>query len=1408
MEALTLFNVPQVSGVQRSPSSTSVSPARTEQLKQTLTGERSKPAGEAELKSSQTRVDSMIGSGSKSAPKSPLAPPALVKSEAKPAEAEATPAKPFNPMAMLSNPKAMMQSAVDWGKSLEKKAREQHTQRHTAIDEAKAEETPSGTSKFDPAKDTTTLYSATKGQVFTDSKAVKELYWDRSKKQIDAMEMSYSDRFGRAATEDLKELDSRDSKIVDALRKGDRVGAATLQMIDGGRHNNQDLLEDTLRKLNPEERQKLSQSFKGPKGENLEAMLKDKLKGERGEEALALLRGDEAAANLSQLRQNFSKDKDGEVMAQLRAIEPGKEKEFVDSFNQKVGSLTAEINRRLHGDERAEALALVSGNRAAADAARIHSRQWGDEKANLWSSLGEDIKDPQERKAYLAKVESEFNDKYSQGDSRSRFQSFINKDLNREDKDKFNSILTQGEIPPDKQLVHALSGDKKDGNEVAALVKRLGPEQARLAYQEATKDAKNPNGRNLEDDIKGRLGGNERFEAEQSLKGAPKDAAEMVARAQDRAKFENGGIGFFTDADEIMNKNVGRAEEALKSMEFARSQGDQEGVHFYERRVAELTGYSLEDAEMYKGEKEGAGEIAAAVVTTAAAVGVTVATGGTAAPFLAAAVGAAAGAATNVGTKAVFQGGGYDWHKEGASDAFTGAVLGATGGIGAVEGAALKAGAQKAIGQVTGSKLAGQTVGAVTDGVVSNALSSAAGSTVLTVADGSTWSNGLASGMGRLAGAVTGETLGGAATGGLISPGQDAALGTMMKTLSKKVDIDGPPVRPSSGAEELRAAPMSAEPVAPVAVKIRDSAEPVAKLSKPLEGFTPDEVTAIRLRANEKALADIEDLHKYGNTDHMGKMVDLHPELQAAVDSGKYSVEEAYAKIVESKYIKDQLKVRAKTMTEEAVQSGRITQREADMLPSTDPLMGRLSRPFMDELRYTSDSAGVTGLGKLDDGDLRLLTSSRVANRVLEPDAPRTADGVTTVYGAQHPRDLAVVEEARAMLGRGGSSLASHLEEVHFSTVIHREAGKERTAGRMFGGDSVAKADSAVDIRRPRATETLKGASGEEVRVSALADQESVRYTIVHETVHLHDKQKGWVSDRPDSVFGKGDDFVTDYARTNANEDYAETGAFLISMNNGTPIPDSNGVKLTPGLKEKLAASAESIGLKDGSLEHTIAALELENRVVGDFQKALSGQRVENLNTALAFMGSDSLEVPMRRSPGDLSASEQWSRAQQYGALAKMSAEDVAAQGYRGTPDQYRELSDIYSAQFDASVRQDVRAATSFVRRFQQGVDDGPHGFQKIDNTVVRRVGIAAQELGVSQSEANRMSLYLKYAGQADSLGSEAGLKSAQEYREFGNFFRIPPQDVAGWSRFDELSQRVFPEMTAEGRRALLTTAG
>lgn len=778
---------------------------------------------------------------------------------------------------------------------------------------SKAQDKTLSGNPFDPNADVTELLKAGVNKAGTDEKAIRELFWDRTPEQIKAIEAVYNDR--RPENKMWDDLNSEfedpnDRKMMDAFRRGDRVGAASAALVDATTGNtSKDRVEAVLDRLSPEEAAKVQERYKQdhPSNKDLSNWVERKFSGEREQQMKALLEGDKEAADFASMKLSLRrKDGDGVIEA-LRSKSPDERAAFIEKYNAQAGEgrdLESQAGR-LSGTDRDQAMALLKGNEAGADAALLQDAMdgMGSNKDKIWNGLGSDIQDPEERKAYVQSVEREYNKMYGPESARKgkSLEARLKSELGGENEQRALSLLSDGQLSNAEKMTFALSGNDRDGEEIASLVRRLGPEKAREEYKEQT-------GRDLDKDVQNRLKGVGRFEAQDALKGEPGSAEEMVERVRARAEFENPRgasrlAGAFTNADEQMWKNVGRAEEALGELQEARKSGDERQVALAEKRVAELTGYAREDSSLYRDEKEGAVEVAATVATTAAAVAVTVGTAGTAGPLVATGLAMSAAAAANVGTRAGLQGGAYD---SSLTNIATDAAWGAVEGVGIKGGmVAGRIGREGVEGLVKAGAKTRKFTGAVAEGAIDGAVGggiSGAGQTALS--DG-TWDDGIASGLLKVTGGgALGASVGAAAGGALGAPSEvvadvgaagvrklgiggksasrqaDAAI-SQADVAARQADVEGNSVPNRAGVEgvERQAASVPAAEALPETAWINGT----YKESQAYKALSPER----QAEADDLISKQVTEVLSTTNPQVLNRQVDTGRSLMRMMESGK-----------------------------------------------------------------------------------------------------------------------------------------------------------------------------------------------------------------------------------------------------------------------------------------------------------------------------------------------------------------------------------------------------------------------------------------------------------------------------------------------------------------------------------------
>ncbi|MCA9792889.1 MAG: hypothetical protein KC910_13875, partial [Candidatus Eremiobacteraeota bacterium] len=320
---------------------------------------------------------------------------------------------------------------------------------------------------FDLNSDITAIYQAGEGRWGTHGDALRDLFWDRSPDQIRAIELGYKDRIGSDLVQELgQEFGANDRKFYDSIRKGDRIGAAAAELMEAAEGSKDPVrAKKVLRRLDPEEVKKTKLRFErlDPKDRTTEQALVPALTNRRNPnkqlELQALLAGDKDKADGIALGYDLARRDGGATVDKMRQMGPeaiGR----VDASRFK-GSLGANIDK-LEGTDRDQARALLAGNLPRADAAKARDAVdgWGGiDKDKLFDALSPNIDDPTQRRAYMGKLETEYNQMYSKP-----LRQEIAR-LGGEDRDRAETLLAEGRLSPEKRLQYALTGSEVDGME-------------------------------------------------------------------------------------------------------------------------------------------------------------------------------------------------------------------------------------------------------------------------------------------------------------------------------------------------------------------------------------------------------------------------------------------------------------------------------------------------------------------------------------------------------------------------------------------------------------------------------------------------------------------------------------------------------------------------------------------------------------------------------------------------------------------------------------------------------------------------------------------------------------------------------------------------------------------------------
>ncbi|MCE1245554.1 MAG: annexin [Firmicutes bacterium] len=651
---------------------------------------------------------------------------------------------------------------------------------------------------YNPQRDTTELYRSMHGGLTgmgTDEKALFKALDGKNPEQLNQLRQTYKDHYKRDLDADIRsELSGDDLKRAESLLGGnqDKADANSLRSAMSGAGTDEQAIFSKLQGKSKEQIDAIKTQYRETYGKSLDDDLKGDLSGDDLKKAQALLSGDNNKADAATLHNAMSGmgTDEASIYKTLEGKDAKTRAAIQDAYKQEYGrDLNADFKGEMKGAELDRANALMEGNGAKADAAKMRDAMSGmgtDENA-IWQSL--EGKSAEERKAIA--------DEYKKTYGRELRDDFKN-EMSGNDLKRSETLLDKGKLSDAEKLRYAMAGAGTDEDTIRDVLKGRSKEE----IAQIKSDYQQQFGRDLTNDLKGDLSGRDEFDAMQDLKGKPQSAEEALQRMNETRDYERKGVlnhvsrnfvDTFSDKGQLLDDNTKRANEFYKG---AMQDGKlDEGE---KKRLSELTGYVNDDVQTYREAKDSAAETAGTVAATAASVAVVVGTAGTATPAVVA-LGAAAtaGAGARVMTKAAIGGKGYGW-EEGAIDMGIGAVDGASTVVGGKAGtmaarATLEATAESTLrkaGADTTSRLVTMAsgdilernaakrvmIGAVEGAVDGSAGGGMSGAGASVIRDG-TWDHGFGEGLKRV-GTETAMGVGvGAAAGGVISGGMSARAG-------------------------------------------------------------------------------------------------------------------------------------------------------------------------------------------------------------------------------------------------------------------------------------------------------------------------------------------------------------------------------------------------------------------------------------------------------------------------------------------------------------------------------------------------------------------------------------------------------------------------------------------------------
>lgn len=667
---------------------------------------------------------------------------------------------------------------------------------------------------FDPGPSAKELYEAMHGGATgwgTDEPRLFRALEGKSPEQMSAIRREYRAHYRRDLDADVRsELSGAELSRAENLLRGDPAAADAdrLHHAMAGAGTDEAAIFSTLEGKDAGQIDAIRRAYSNKHGTSLDSAIDSELSGAERDRARALLRGDRAGAEAASLHEAISGAGTDEA-AIYRAFDhksaPEREA-IIRAYGQRYGSgpedrlLERRLRQELSGAELDRAEALVAGDQAGADAAKVRHAMTGG-----FLGLGTDTaaiqetfegQDAASRQAIVSAYDARYG-RTSGGRVVSDLDSALRSEMGDHEYGKTRALIDRGQLSDTEQLYYAVAGAGTDEAAIRSALQGKSREEIDALRVQYRRDFP---GRDLDADLRGDLSGRDSFDVSQLLRGKPRTLDEALERANERWTYERGGAAnaisrtfmdrISPEKGELLDSNMRRANEIRST---ARAQG-RELTAAERAELQQNLGWAEMDVDTYRTAKDSAADTAGTVAATAASIAVVVGTAGTATPVVVALAAAGTGAVARVGTKAAIGGAGYGI-EEGAADFGIGAVDGGFSAIGAGAGqalarTALQSSARSALarGGVRGAsrevvELAGRDLversalrraglGAIegaSDGVIGGA---AGGAAQEALRDG-TWDRGFVSGLERVgAGAGTGAGLGlvaGGVAGGGVS---------------------------------------------------------------------------------------------------------------------------------------------------------------------------------------------------------------------------------------------------------------------------------------------------------------------------------------------------------------------------------------------------------------------------------------------------------------------------------------------------------------------------------------------------------------------------------------------------------------------------------------------------------------
>ncbi len=566
----------------------------------------------------------------------------------------------------------------------------------------------------------------------------------KSPAEVSAIKASYADHFpGHNMDEDLgKNLDGKDLDEAKASMSGDPVAAAVASIQNA----------ETGTFFGNCDSDKVTKILSGITDPKVRAQVKEQIGGDLAsvqdgndkELSQALLDGDTAKASAVKLDTamnggllggggflgtGIGQDSNAMYDAISNCKDATERAKMEEAYKNKTGTdLKVDLDMNLDGAAKDVATNLLSGDKAAADAARVKAATEGffTDKSAIYKQL--DGKSPEERALLIKK----FNAQYGEQADGESFDDTLKDNMSGKDLDKAKMLEKDGKLSDTFALNYAMNGSffSTDKDAIKSTLTGKSPAEVDKLCAQYQKDFGIDLKTELADDTSGRDG----FEIKELMKGEPTTLEDKVARAHERYDFERGNSGefsknvidAFSDKGTMLDSQENRVDDL-----FARFKSG-EATPQEKAELEKVVGYQQMDVKTYDETKDKAANGLATGAAIAAAAVVTIATAGTAAPALAAAGAALAGGTASMITKEAILGDDYS-REDMRNDAIqTGVGVLSAGSLGALSAAGNELDAaggalRQFAGSVTESSVGQEMVIQGTSGAVTSAATGVSG---------------------------------------------------------------------------------------------------------------------------------------------------------------------------------------------------------------------------------------------------------------------------------------------------------------------------------------------------------------------------------------------------------------------------------------------------------------------------------------------------------------------------------------------------------------------------------------------------------------------------------------------------------------------------------------------------------